>query len=76
MEVSAFLATPSASLVERLAYQAVRNHRTNERQQLRAWDTTIRALHAALSGWPIAGSWRLILEFSIRRLGRRIDRGG
>jgi hypothetical protein len=73
LPVSDFLATPSATIVEQLAYQAVRHHRTNERQQLRAWEVTISVLHAALLDWSVAASWRVVLEFSLRRLGRRID---
>ena len=73
LQVSDFLAESPASLVEKLAYQAVRNHRTNDRQQLRAWQITIDVLKSALADWPVAQSWQLVLEFSIRRLGRRID---
>ena len=71
--VSAFLASSEATLVEALAYRAIRDHRSNERQQLRAWAATVAILHAALAGWADATSWQLILEFPIRRLGRRID---
>ena len=73
LAVSDLLAMPSTAIVEGLAYQAVRHHRTNDRQQLRAWEVTVAVLKTALSDWPLASSWRVVLEFPMRRLGRQID---
>ena len=42
-------------------------------QQLRAWDVTLACLRTALAGWDEAEGWHLVLEFPMRRLGRRID---
>ncbi len=68
-----FLAGDDDALRDRLATDAIRHHRTNEATQLRAWEVSLRCLRAALSGWAEAASWRLVLEFPLRRLGRRID---
>jgi hypothetical protein len=71
--VAAFLAGEDAALVHALAAQAMQAHRRNEATQLRAWAATLRCLRAALSGWEAATGWRLVLEYPMRRLGRRID---
>jgi len=73
LTVSGFLADSPDRLLDQLAGQAMRSFRTNEAQQLRAWDATIRVLRTALMGWDAATSWRIVLEFSMRRLGRRVD---
>lgn len=71
--VAGFLAGEDATLVNALAAQAMQAHRRNEATQLRAWAATLRCLRAALAGWEAAAGWRLVLEFPMRRLGRRID---
>jgi len=68
-----FLQQDPHRLIETLSLAQMRSFRVNEPQQLRAWDVTITVLRASLSGLPEAADWRLILEFPIRRLGRRID---
>lgn len=73
MEVGAFLAADPDALAARLAHDAVRHHRVTEAQQLRAWDVTLACLRTALAGWDEAAGWHLVLEFPMRRLGRRID---
>jgi hypothetical protein len=73
LPVATFLATPPTMLVERLSFEALRDHRSNERQQLRAWADSVAVLAEALAGWPEAAGWQVILEFPMRRLGRRID---
>lgn len=72
-EVGAFLAGDDAALVDRLAADAIRHFRSNEAAQLRAWEVSLRCLRAALAGWAEAAGWRVVLEFPMRRLGRRID---
>ncbi len=47
--------------------------RRNEAQQLRAWQVGIECLAAAFVDWPEAAGWELLLEYPLRRLGRRID---
>jgi len=71
--VGDFLGYDSTALVNRLAGADARRFRTNEPQQLRAWEVTIAVLKTALAGFDAAVGWRLILEFPMRRLGRRID---
>ncbi len=71
--VADFLAADPQPLVARLAYDDAQRFRGNEPRQLRAWAETLRALHAALALWPQAAAWRLLLEYDIQRLGRRID---
>ncbi len=73
LPVAHFLAGDDGALVERLAHQAVQQFRTNEAAQLRAWTLSLRSLRAALAGWPAAETWRLVLEYPMRRLARRID---
>ncbi|MCW3474441.1 DUF2075 domain-containing protein [Limobrevibacterium gyesilva] len=73
MRVDAFLAADMQALVHRLAYDDARRFRRNESQQLRAWQVSIACLRAALADWPQAADWHLLLEYPMRRLGRRID---
>jgi len=73
LSVAAFLAGEDAALEERLAHQAVHQFRRTEAAQLRAWAVSLRCLRRALVGWEAASGWRLVLEFPMRRLGRRID---
>ncbi|MCC6719592.1 MAG: DUF2075 domain-containing protein [Acetobacteraceae bacterium] len=73
LSVAAFLAGDDAALERRLAHQAVQHFRRNEATQLRAWAASLRCLRAALGGWDAAAGWRLVLEYPMRRLGRRID---
>jgi len=64
---------PAASLLGGLARQAVGRFRINEAVQLRAWAEQVRLLHEALAVLPESCAGRLLLEFEIPRLGRRID---
>jgi hypothetical protein len=73
MRVDDFLAMDAEVLVHRLAYDDARRFRRNEAQQLRAWAGTLSCLRAALAGWAAAAGWEVLLEFPMRRLGRRID---
>lgn len=71
--VAAFLQADSELLVGRLAAAEKQRFRNSEPQQLRAWVVTIDLLKAALSAFDEAAGWRVVLEYPIRRLGRRID---
>ena len=73
LPVGAFLAADRQALVQQLAYEDMQQFRGSERTQIRAWEQSITVLAAALAGWPDATDWQLILEFPMRRLGRRID---
>ncbi len=73
LDVPAFLAADDLALRDRLAAAAMQQFRGNEAAQLRAWLVSLRCLRAALAGWDAATEWRLVLEFPMRRLGRRID---
>ena len=73
LSVAAFLAADAQTLVERLAFEDMQRFRRNEAQQLRAWAGSIACLRRALRDWPAASGWQLILEYPMRRLGRRID---
>ena len=72
VKVDAFLAGSDAVLEARLAQDAVRQYRTNEAAQLRAWSVSLACLRRALAGWDAAAQWRLVLEFPMRRLGLRM----
>ncbi len=71
--VGAFLAAAPERLVASLALADARRFRTSEQQQIRAWEVTIATLRTALNACPGAAAWRLVLEYPMRRLGRRID---
>ena len=73
LAVQDFLNGDDGSVVEQLAHQAVQQFRTNEAAQLRAWTISLRCLRVALTAWPEAANWHLVLEYAMRRLGRRID---
>jgi hypothetical protein len=71
--VREFLSDRPRALAERLAYEDIQRHRRNEAKQLYAWQRSVEVLQAALKDWPAALAWRVVLEFSILRLGKRID---
>jgi hypothetical protein len=48
----------------------VETHHLNRENQVRAWRAQIALLRTALSGLP--GTWRILLECPLRRLGRGI----
>ena len=71
--IRTFLNTAPELIRDRLATDQIRSHRTNEAQQLRAWEGTIAVLRAVLAELEEALEWRILLEFHMLRLGRRID---
>ena len=73
MRVSEFLAADQDALVDRLARADMQRFRRNEAQQIRAWRVSLACLRDALTRWEAAADWRLLLEYPMRRLGRRID---
>lgn len=69
--MAAFNTSSDAAIVERLAFRALQTHPLNHEQQLRAWHQQITILRSALHGMP--SDWRLLFEYSLLRLGRRLD---
>lgn len=73
LSVADFLATDPQALVERLAFADQQRFSRNQGQQLLAWAETLRILETALRAWAVAADWHLVLEYDMRRLGRRLD---
>ena len=69
--MAALLATDAEAIVQRLALRLVETHHLNRESQVRAWRAQIALLRTTLAGLP--GSWRVLLEYPLLRLGRRID---
>jgi hypothetical protein len=67
------LSETAASIALRLAGQQIRHFRTTELEQSPAWEDSIAAVQRAVSVIPQAAGWRVLLEYPIIRLGRRID---
>ena len=65
------LADAPEPIVERLALRLVETHHLNRDTQLLAWRQQIHFLRAALRDLP--GTWRVLFEYPLLRLGRRID---
>lgn len=70
--VADFLAADPATLVLHLTDRHTRRFSRIEAQQRRAWEICIPLLQGALRGRQ-AEPWRVLLEYPILRLGRRID---
>src|SRR5581483_1187468 len=68
-----FLSADPALLCHHLAEANARRFRVNEATQLRAWETSIRLIRDALAALPDVTGWRVLLEYPLLRLGRRID---
>jgi hypothetical protein len=63
--------TKDEHILGRLAACAMLAYRTNEAAQLNAWACQLDWLRPALSEHP--KNWRLLLEYPLIRLGRRLD---
>ena len=70
-DVAELLASEPERIVQRLAVRLVETHYLNRDTQLYAWRQQITLLQAALRNCP--GSWRVLFEYPMLRLGRRID---
>jgi len=66
-----FSSTKDEHILGQLARNAINAHRTNEATQLRAWAWQLEWLRPALKPFP--QNWRLLLEYPLIRLGRRLD---
>ena len=71
--VTEFLAADIADLLGRLAHEQAQQFRNNEPAALRSWQTQIAVLGSALALQPDLSQWRILLEYSLIRLGKRID---
>ena len=69
--LASFRAQDPSHIIERLAFRLVETHRLNHAQQLRAWHQQIELLIPALADFP--PHWRLLFEYPLLRLGRRLD---
>ena len=58
-------------IVARLTLRLVEAHFTARAAQVSAWRITLPILRSALSGLPFR--WRVLLEYPLLRLGRRLD---
>lgn len=70
-DVAEFLFTAAETIIGALSTRAIQTHPLNRDTQLIAWRETIPILKNALAGMP--GTWRLLLEYPLLRLGRQID---
>jgi hypothetical protein len=70
--VAEFLAMPTATLVGQLATRVSSEHRGDEAQQIRAWQSEVEVLKGALAS-DSSKDWGILLELPLLRLGRRID---
>lgn len=71
--VREFLDADPTSIAARLVAEQVRHFRVTEAAAIGAWEQTIAVLRATLVSIPAALGWRLLLEYPLLRLGRRID---
>jgi hypothetical protein len=70
-DASELLAVAPEIIVQRLALRLVETHHLNRDTQLHAWRQQISLLRTVLS--PTPGTWRVLFEYPLLRLGRRID---
>ena len=70
-DVADLLASEPEAIVQRLAVRLVETHHLNRDTQLHAWRQQIVLLRTALQGCP--STWRILFEYPLLRLGRRID---
>ena len=70
-DLATLLAEPPEATVQRLAVRLVETHHLNHAAQLTAWRAQLALLHAVARGLP--GAWRLLLEYPLLRLAKRID---
>jgi hypothetical protein len=68
-----FLHTPRDTIVGHLAAAQLRHFRTNEAQQLRAWEASIDVLKASLARQNDIAGWWVLMEYPMLRLGKRAD---
>ena len=70
-DLTTLLAAPPEAVVQRLAVRLVETHHLNHAAQLTAWREQVGLLQTLARGLP--GDWRVLLEYPLLRLGKRID---
>ncbi len=65
-----FLTPEPEAIVGALSTRLVETHPLNHATQVQAWRAQVDLLRLALAGAP--GGWRLLVEYPLLRLGRRI----
>jgi Uncharacterized conserved protein (DUF2075) len=70
-ELGDFLTREPEAIVRVLSTRLVETHTLTRAEQVQAWRAQIPLLRVALAGLP--PSWRLLLEYPLLRLQRRID---
>jgi hypothetical protein len=70
-DAAELLTSEPEAIVQRLAVRLVETHHLNRDTQLHAWRQQILLLQTALRDLP--GAWRVVFEYPLLRLGRRID---
>ena len=70
-DLTTLLAAAPEAIVQRLAVRLVETHHLNHAAQLTAWREQVALLQAVARGLP--GDWRVLLEYPLLRLGKRID---
>ena len=70
-DLTTLLAAPPEAIVQRLVVRLVETHHLNHAAQLTAWREQVPLLQAVARGLP--GEWRVLLEYPLLRLGKRID---
>ena len=70
-DLTTLLAAVPEAIVQRLAVRLVETHHLNHAAQLVAWREQVTLLQAVARGLP--GDWRVLLEYPLLRLGKRID---
>jgi hypothetical protein len=70
-DLTTLLAEALEAIVQRLAVRLVETHHLNHAAQLVAWRDQVALLRSAARGLP--GEWRVLLEYPLLRLGKRID---
>jgi hypothetical protein len=68
-----FLQARDADILGTLAVRLVETHPLNRATQLMAWQRQVALLRHALDAMSNADPWRVLLEYPLLRLGRRID---
>ena len=72
-DARAFLQLDDAAILGALSHRQSARYRGNEPKQVWAWTAELPLLRDALREVSDPGSWRVLLEFEIPRLGGRLD---
>lgn len=71
--VAEFMASSLEAVVGALTTRSSLEYRGNQPEQVRAWQSQIALLRRSFSELEISEGWSLLLEYSLRRIGRRPD---